>query len=145
MNKIRGSSFQAGNTFGRGRPQGSRNKATIDLQEMLDGHGEAITRKCALMAMKGDATGMRLCMERLLPPRKEQAVKFKLSAVTTAAEVAAAVSTILQAVAGGQLTPAEGQMIANIVEGRRRVIETEELEARLQALESRSIKRQADA
>jgi hypothetical protein len=72
-------------------------------------------------------------------------VKFKLSAVTTAAEVAAAVSTILQAVAGGQLTPAEGQMIANIVEGRRRVIETEELEARLQALESRSIKRQADA
>jgi hypothetical protein len=145
MNKIRGSSFQAGNTFGRGRPQGSRNKATIDLQEMLDGHGEAITRKCALMAMKGDATGMRLCMERLLPPRKEQPVKFKLSAVTTAAEVAAAVSTILQAVAGGQLTPAEGQMIANIVEGRRRVIETEELEARLQALESRSIKRQADA
>jgi len=36
----------------------------------------------------------------------------------------------------GQLTPAEGQQIAAILEGRRRVIETEEHEARIRALES---------
>lgn len=137
MNNTRGKPFPPGNTFGRGRPEGSRNKATIALQTMLDGHGEAITRKCALMAMQGDATGMRLCMERLLPPRREQPVKFKVGPATTAAEVAAAVSAVLQAVAVGQLTPAEGQMIAAILEGRRRVIETEEHEARLQVIESK--------
>jgi hypothetical protein len=136
MNQTRGRQFQPGNTFGRGRPQGSRNKATIALQEMLDGHGEAITKKCALMAMQGDPTALRLCMERLLPPRKDQPVRFNVGPVTTAAEVAAAVSAVLQAVGGGQLTPAEGQMIAAILEGRRRVIETEEHERRLQALES---------
>jgi hypothetical protein len=145
MKNASDSVFQPGNTFGRGRPKGSRNKATIALQEMLDGHGESITRKCALLALKGDPTALRLCMERLIPPRKEHPVIFKLSAATTATEVAAAVDAVLQGVARGKLTPAEGQMIANILEGRRRVIETEELEGRLQALESRSIKRQADA
>jgi len=68
--KTPGSPFQPGNRFGRGRPQGSRNKATIALQKMLDGCGESITRKCALMAMQGDPTALRLCMERLIPPPK---------------------------------------------------------------------------
>jgi hypothetical protein len=93
MKKIPGNTFQPGNSFGRGRPQGSRNKATIALQEMLDGHGESITRKCALLALQGDPTAMRLCMERLIPPRKDRLVKFRLPAVTTTAEVAAAMST----------------------------------------------------
>ena len=136
MKNTLGSPFQPGNTFGRGRPQGSRNKATIALQEMLDGHGESITRKCALLALQGDPTALRLCMERLIAPRRDSPVKFKLPAVTTAAEVAQAVGTVLRGVAGGQLTPAEGQMIAAILENRRKVIETEEHEARIRALES---------
>ena len=74
MNKAPGKPFQHGNTLGRGRPQGSRNKATIALQEMLDGHGESITRRCALLALQGDPTAMRLCMERLIPPRKDHPV-----------------------------------------------------------------------
>lgn len=138
MKNTSGIPFQPGNTFGRGRPKGCRNKATIALQEMLDGHGESITRKCALLALQGDPTALRLCMERLIPPRKEHPVKFKLPAVTTAAEVAAAVDAVLQGVARGQLTPAEGQMIATILEGRRKAIQTEEHEARIRALESGS-------
>src|ERR1700693_1140859 len=131
MKKTAGTPFQPGNTFGRGRPQGSRNKATIALQEMLNGHGESITRKCALLALQGDPTALRLCMERLIPPRRDSPVKFKLPPVTTAAEVARALTTVLSAVAEGQLTPTEGQMIATILEARRKVIETEEHEGRL--------------
>src|ERR1700682_4801611 len=98
MKNASGIPFQQGNTFGRGRPKGCRNKATIALQEMLDGHGESITRKCALLALKGDPTALRLCMERLIPPRKEHPVKLKLARVTTAAESSEAVSAVLQAV-----------------------------------------------
>src|SRR6266850_1308069 len=101
MNHTRGRPFQPGNSFGRGRPHGSRNSATIALQKLLDGHGEAITKKCALMALQGDPTALRLCMERLLSPRKEQPVRFKVGPVTTA------VSAVVQAVGGGELTPAE--------------------------------------
>ena len=138
MKKTPGSQFQSGNKFGRGRPSGSRNKATIALQEMLDGHGESITRKCALLAMQGDSTALRLCMERLIPPRKEHPVKFQLLAISTAGEIAAALGDVLHDVARGQLTPAEGQRIAAILEGLRKARETEDHEARLRALESGS-------
>jgi hypothetical protein len=138
VKKTPGSQFQSGNKFGRGRPNGSRNKATIALQEMLDGHGESITRKCALLAMQGDPTALRLCMERLIPPRKEHLVKFKLLDIGTAGEIAAAVDDVLHDVANGQLSPAQGQMIAAILEGLRKARETEDHEARLRALESGS-------
>src|SRR5580700_6016983 len=108
MKKTPTKPFLPGNTFGQGRPQGSRNKATIALQEMLDGHGESITRKCALMALQGEPTALRLCMERLIAPRRDSPVKFKLPAVSTAAEVGQAIGTVLHDVADGQLTPAEG-------------------------------------
>jgi hypothetical protein len=118
------------------RPQGSRNKATIALQEMLDGHGESITRKCALLALQGDPTALRLCMERLIAPRRDSPVKFNLPAVNTAAEVGQAIGTVLHDVAGGQLTPAEGQMVSAILEDRRKAIETEDHDDRIRALES---------
>jgi hypothetical protein len=64
MKKTPDNTFQPGNTFGRGRPQGSRNKATIALQEMLDGHGESITRKCALLVL--------LCYKRRAQQKGQQ-------------------------------------------------------------------------
>jgi hypothetical protein len=137
MSQVRGRPFAPGNKFGRGRPAGSRNKATAAREQMLDSHGDAITKKCALMALQGDPTALRLCMERLLPPRKQHAVIFKMPPIATAADVGQGFETLLQAVARGQLTPAEGQVIASMLENRRRSIETEELERRMQALEHR--------
>ena len=131
MKKTPGRPFKPGNTFGQGRPQGSRNKATIALQEMLDGHGESITRKCALMALQGDPTALRLCMERLIAPRRDSPVKFKLPAVNTAAEVGQAIGTVLHDVADGQLTPAEGQMVSAILEDQRKAIETADRDDRI--------------
>jgi hypothetical protein len=131
MKKTPGRPFKPGNTFGRGRPQGSRNKATIALQELLDGHGESITKKCALMALQGDPAAMRLCMERLIAPRRDSPVRFKLPPVNTAAEVGQAIGTVLHEVAGGQLTPGEGQMVSAILEDQRKAIETADRDDRI--------------
>ena len=40
--KTRGKPFQPGNTFGKGRPAGSRNKATLVLEALIEGQGEEI-------------------------------------------------------------------------------------------------------
>jgi hypothetical protein len=45
-------------------------------------------------------------------------------------------------VARGQLTPAEGQAFSAMLEGRRRVIETEDQDQRIRALEDRYPMRQ---
>jgi hypothetical protein len=138
MKKTPANPFQPGNTFGRGRPHGSRNKATLVLQEMLDDHGESITRKCALLAMQGDPTALRLCMERLIPPKKDHAVIFKGLPTTSAREVAAAMDAVLRDMAVGQITPAESQMIMASLEGRHRIIRSVDHEARMDKLEAGS-------
>lgn len=118
-----------------GRPQGSRNKATIALQTLLDGEGVQLTRACIELALSGDVNAMRLCMERLIPPTKERRIKLSLPPIQTAADVAGALSQVLKAVGDGRITPGEGQTLAEILEGRRRTIETQEFEERLAVLE----------
>ena len=137
MSEPRGRPFAPGNKFGRGRPRGSRNRATLELQQMLGQHGEALMKKCVVMALQGDTTALRLCMERLLPPMKHSPVQFKLPPIATAAELAHAHATMLEALSRGQLTPAEAEIFNNLLETRRRVLETKELAARLDALEQR--------
>jgi len=54
--------------------------------------------------------------------------------------IAAALGTVAAAVAGGDLSPEEGQAVAAVLETQRRAIETAELEARIAALETRTTK-----
>src|SRR5712692_455855 len=134
---MRGRPFQPGNKFGRGRPRGSRNKAARVCQDTLDSHAEPLTKKCLYLAFQGNPTAMRLCMERLMPARRQRTLQFNMPPVKTIADVAAASESVVSGVARGQLTPAEGQAFSAMLEGRRRVIETEELDVRVRALEDR--------
>ena len=120
-----------------GRKQGSRNKATVALQSILEGEGEAITRRAVKMALAGDTTALRLCIERLIPPVKERRLNLDLPQVVTAADVTKSIGAVLDAVARGELTAAEGQAVAGLLEVHRKAIETQELEDRISALERR--------
>jgi hypothetical protein len=135
MGKPRGKAFAPGNTLGAGRPKGSRNKKTLWFQEMLEEHGEALMKKCMVDALHGDRHSMRLCIERLLPPQREGRVRVSFPRVHNLASVDLASERVIRAVTSGEITPADGQMIAGVLEQRRRVIETLEFENRLQALE----------
>ena len=55
--------------------------------------------------------------------------------VETAEDAVKAIGAIMAAVAGGQITPSEGQILGTIVDNFRKVIETHEIEKRLTALE----------
>jgi len=74
----------------------------------LEGHGDAIIKQCMVLAMKGDRTALRLCMERLVPPCKPSGHRFQLPAVHTVADLGTAVHAVLQEVARGRLTAQEG-------------------------------------
>lgn len=132
---MRGRPFQPGNKYGRGRPPGSRNKSARVLQSELDRHGEYLIKRCVYMAHQGDRTALRLCMERLMPVRRQRTVQFKVRPVKTLADVDAASQSVVSDIARGQLTPAEGQAISGILEDRRKVIETHEMEERIGVLE----------
>jgi hypothetical protein len=54
-----------------GRPQGARHKATQAALPLLEGEAEALTRQAVTMALAGDGAALRLCIERIAPPRKD--------------------------------------------------------------------------
>jgi hypothetical protein len=118
-----------------GRPRGARHKATIAALALLDGEAEALTRKAVTMALAGDATALRLCLERIAPPRRDAPVQFELPRMETAQDAAKAAGAVLEAVATGDLTPSEGAHVMGLIEAYRRALETTELEARIRALE----------
>jgi hypothetical protein len=125
-------------TFGPGnpgKPQGTRHKATMAALAMLDGEAEALTRQAVTMALAGDTAALRLCLERIAPPRRDAPVTFALPPMTTAADAAKGAAAVLAAVAIGDLTPTEGAHIMALVETYRRTLETSELEVRLVVLE----------
>jgi len=126
---------QSGNP--NGRPQGSRNKATLAMESLMEADAEAITRKCIERAKEGDMAAIRLCMDRLYPPRKDSPVSFELPPMETAADAMQVMGAILMALASGEVTPSEAQAVAGIVETFRRTIETSEMEARIAELEAR--------
>ncbi|MDG1286787.1 MAG: DUF5681 domain-containing protein [Rickettsiales bacterium] len=131
------SAGQSGNPSGR--PKGSRNRATLAVQALLEGEGEAITRKAIESAKEGDMTAIRLVLERLLPPRKDAPVSFELPPLKTAEDLPVAIAALIEAVSIGELTPIEAQSVANLLELHHRSLEACELEQRITALEGKQI------
>jgi hypothetical protein len=62
----------------RRRTQGHYAKALLAMEALLDGEAETITRVAVDKAKEGDTTALRLCLERILPPRKDRPVSFSL-------------------------------------------------------------------
>ena len=98
-----------------GRPKGSRNNATLAAEALLAGEAEKLTRKCIDLALDGDPIALRLCMERIYPARKDRPVEFSLPPINTARDAADVMSSVMNAVAAGQLTPADAAELSKVV------------------------------
>ena len=135
--RVRGRPFvkgQSGNPAGR--PRGSKNHRTLAARELLDGEAGALTRKAIEMAMAGDAGAMRLCLERILAPRRDPEVRFDLPPIRDAGDIAGAMAAVLRALAQGGITPAEAAEIGRLVETYMRAIECTDFERRLRMVEA---------
>jgi hypothetical protein len=119
----------------KGRPKGARHKTTLAVEALLEGEAEALTRKAIELALEGDAVALRLCLERIAPARKDGTVRFSLPTVETPSDMVAASAAVLEAVAGGNITPNEAQTIATLLQAHGRVLELADLDERLRKLE----------
>ena len=98
------------------------------MEALLEGEGEALTRRAIEMALAGDGTAMRLCMGRLLLALRERPVAVDLPPVNAA---------LLAAVATGEIAPGEAREIGRLLEMHLKALELHEIDARLAALESK--------
>ena len=127
--------FQPGNPGGPGRPAGSRNKATVVLDQLADDAGKEILEKMIDAAKGGDMRAADLVLSRIWPVRKGRPITLELPPIETAADIVSALGKVADAVAAGDVTPDEASAVAHVLEVKRRAIETADLESRISALE----------
>jgi hypothetical protein len=118
-----------------GRPRGRRNKATLAMEAALEQGAEQLIKKVMTTALEGDMAAMRLCLERILPARRDRVVHLDLPPIRTAQQNFEAMSMIFTAIGDGQITPAEGEIMTNIVAAQTNILQAEELENRLKKIE----------
>ncbi len=130
--KTRGRPFLPGNA---GRPKGARHRVTRAVENLLEGEAEKLTRKVIELALSGDTTALRLCLERLAPPRKSRPIKLALPHIATAEDVVRAQSAVIKAAAEGLVDLHEAVELAGLVENKRRSLETQLADERVRKLE----------
>ena len=126
---------QSGNPAGK--PKGARNKTTLAIEALLEGEADALARKVIEMAKDGDGPALRMCLDRLAPPRKDAPVCFDLPPIKSVADAVEASSAVLSAVAAGDVTPDEAARIMSLLTSHKVLVETGVFERRLEALEAK--------
>jgi hypothetical protein len=84
-----------------GRPVGARAKAILAAEALFDGASDKLINQVIEMAEKGDPTALKICIDRILPPRKDRPVSFKIPEIKTGQDVVAAIEAAVAAAAGG--------------------------------------------
>jgi hypothetical protein len=106
------------------------------LAELLDDQAEALLRSVVTRALEGDATAMRLCVERILAPRRERPMELDLPPIQGAADISGAMAAVTTAATQGNLTPGEAATLGRLIETFLRAIEATDFEYRLRAVEA---------
>ncbi|MCJ2067560.1 DUF5681 domain-containing protein [Methylobacterium sp. J-030] len=124
---------QSGNPAGR--PRGSRNRSTLALEAIFEGEAEKLSRKAIELALEGDGGAMKLCLDRLLSPRRDRSITFDLPIIETAEDLPKATEALLRAVSSGEITPSEAADVGKAVSAHIEAITAADLHRRLAALE----------
>lgn len=111
---------QSGNPAGR--PPGSRNKKTLALEEAFDEHAEEILKEVVGRAKEGEKSAMRLCMERMLAPKRERPVAIALPVIETPADARKALAVVAGELAEGNLTITEATRLIGLIERMLRLV-----------------------
>ena len=132
--------FQKGTAPGPGRPRGRRDAASVlastqRVEELAAEELDEIVRGLRDAAKAGDVQAGRLLLERAAPARKGTAISFNLPRIGTVDDLRSAYNDVLAGVGAGDLTLEEASQLFGLLEHHRRMLETVELQRRLEQLE----------
>lgn len=132
----RGRPFQKGQSGNpAGKPKGTRNRTTVIAQGLIDNEAEALVRKVVEMALNGDLACLRICLERLVPTKRDAPIEIALPRIGSTADIPKLLEAVTAKIGAGGITPAEAKTIMDLAETFRKALEAAELERRIGALE----------
>lgn len=78
---------------------------------------------------------LRLCLERILPARKDRPVNFTLPPITSARDAADISSAVIDAVSNGDITLSEAVEIGKLIDSYVKAYQLAELDGRAKPVE----------
>lgn len=123
---------QSGNPTGR--PKGIKDRR-VALREKLLPHADQLIEMVTTFAKSGDMAAMKIVMDRIIPPLKEEPIHVSIPKIESAEDCVKAQAAVVNAVAAGEILPSDGQAMSGLIEAQRRAYETHELAKRLEAIE----------
>ena len=104
------------------------------LRDAADSQGTEVEFVPAVIAA---GTALRLCLDRILPARRDRPVTFELPPLSSAADARAASAALLAAVSEGSLTPNEAAEVGKLIDAYVKAAELTEVLARIENLEQK--------
>jgi len=126
---------ESGNSAGR--PAGIEDRR-MKYRKLLEPHAENLIQKAVDLALSGDATALRLCLERIVPAIKSRDETVALPLVGTAKSLTERGEAILAALGAGILSPSEAGGLIQALAAQSRITEIDELEKRIAQLEGKT-------
>jgi hypothetical protein len=120
----------------KGRPPGSRNKSTLLYEQLFEGGAEELINKAMEMAKNGDVRALALCLDRILPAKRERSINLELRPVQTPQDLPNSFQDITTAIAEGRITPGEGESLSNILATQAQFLSSVDFDRRLAQMES---------
>lgn len=124
---------QSGNPAGK-RP-GTRNRATVLAENLLYTEAETLIRKLIELANSGDTAALRLCVDRLIPPRRTRPLRLALPPLRSPADAPKALAAVATGVAKGDISTNEAMDVVALVNAFLAAFEASNLARRVKELE----------
>ena len=119
----------------RGKPKGAKHKASLMAEMLFETEIKAVCHHVINQAKEGNMQAAKIILDRLLPPKKDRPINFKLPMINNAADALRAGKLICHAVGNGEITPLEGESLSKMVEIQAKNIELFDFGTRLEAIE----------
>src|SRR5260370_1086209 len=132
---MRGRRFEPGNTFGRGRPRGSRNRKTEQAQKLFEANSPAIMA-LAINQCREDPQTLRMLARHIVPRQRDLPVKIGRMPMNTLEDLDRASEVTIKKATSGKISLSEALDISTLIEGRCSVLVARDLERRLSAVEN---------
>jgi Family of unknown function (DUF5681) len=109
---------QSGNPAGR-----PPNKKTVALDEAFAESAHEILADVVVRAKNGEPAAMRMCMDRILPLRRNQPVAIEVPVIKTPEDAELALAVVTDELAAGKLTISEVSALITVIDRMLRLAE----------------------
>ena len=118
-----------------GNPAG-RKKGVELVNQLLKPHAKELVIKAKDLALAGDTQALRICIDRIAPPPRNESAPVFIPGIDQATTMSEKAACIVSAMGNAQISPDSAAMLLGAMASAIKIIEGDELAARISALEN---------